>query len=58
MRKSIGIKTDQNKAYLYNTQEELADIFIYLLDLANTLNISLFDAFYAKEIENEKRQWN
>lgn len=58
MRKYLGLKTDQDKQERYTKLEsELADVFIYLLDLANTLEISLFRALYEKEQENEKRSW-
>ena len=45
------------KKYI-NIEQELADVFIYLLDLANSCNIDLFNAFYNKEVENEKRKWS
>ncbi len=58
MRKYLGLKTDQDKQERYTKLEsEIADIFIYLLDLANLLEISLFRAFHEKEQENEKRSW-
>jgi len=58
MRKYLGLKTDQNKQERYTKLEsELADVFIYLLDLANLLDISLFHALREKEQENEKRSW-
>lgn len=59
LRKYVGLKTDQNKQDRYSKLEgELADVFIYLLDLANLLEISVFEAFKAKEEENEKRTWS
>lgn len=59
MRKYIGLKTDQDKKDRYNKLEnELADVFIYLLDIANLMNISLFDALLEKEKENETRTWS
>ncbi len=58
MRKYLGLKTDQDKQERYtNLESELADVFIYLLDIANLLDISLFHALYDKEVENEKRSW-
>lgn len=58
MRKYLGLKTDQKKQERYTQLEgELADVFIYLLDLANLLEIPLFQALHAKEQENEKRSW-
>lgn len=58
MRKYIGLKTDQNKQERYTQLEhEMADVFIYLLDIANLLDISLVSALKDKEAENEKRNW-
>ena len=58
MRKYLGLKTDQDKQERYTKLEsELADVFIYLLDIANLLDISLFSALRDKEVENEKRSW-
>jgi NTP pyrophosphatase (non-canonical NTP hydrolase) len=59
MRKYLGLKTDQDKQERYGKLEgELADVFIYLLDISNLLNVSLFSALRDKEVENEKRTWN
>lgn len=58
VRKYLGLKSDQERKDRYPALEgELADVFIYLLDLANLLNISLFHALHEKEQENEKRTW-
>lgn len=58
VRKHSGLKSDEERKGRYPALEgELADIFIYLLDLANLLNISLFHALHTKEQENEKRTW-
>ncbi len=58
LRKYVGLKSDEERKARYPTLEgELADVFIYLLDLANLLNISLFHALHEKEQENEKRTW-
>ena len=58
LRKYLGLKSDEDRKDRYPALEgELADVFIYLLDLANLLNISLFHALYEKEQENEKRSW-
>jgi len=37
---------------------EMADIFIFLLDLANQYNLSLEEAFRKKEEINKNRIWN
>jgi len=58
LRKYLGLKADEDRKDRYPALEgELADVFIYLLDLANLLNISLFHALHEKERENEKRSW-
>lgn len=58
VRKYSGIKVDAAKAEKYALlKEELADVFIYLLDLANTLKIDLFTAFHEKEQKNSQRSW-
>ena len=58
VRKHLGLKSDEERKERYPALEgELADVFIYLLDLANLLNISLFHALHGKEQENEKRSW-
>lgn len=58
LRKYIGLKVDQEKNHTYtHIKYELADIFIYLLSLANACNIDLFKAFKDKEMKNNKRVW-
>lgn len=58
LRKYLGLKSDREKQERYPALEgELADVLIYLLDLSNLLQISLFHALHAKEQENEKRSW-
>jgi NTP pyrophosphatase (non-canonical NTP hydrolase) len=59
VRKHLGLKSDEERKERYPKLEgELADVFIYLLDLANLLEISLFHALHEKEQENEKRSWS
>lgn len=59
VRKYSGLKSDEERKERYPSLEgELADVFIYLLDLSNLLEISLFHALRAKEQENEKRSWS
>lgn len=59
VRKYLGLKSDEERKERYPKLEgELADVFIYLLDLANLFEISLFQALYEKEQENEKRSWS
>lgn len=38
-------------------QDEFADVFSYLIDLANQFNIDLDQAFRAKDEKNKKRVW-
>lgn len=58
IRKYTGLKIDPNsKERYYDVEREIADIFIYLLDLSNNCKIDLFTAFINKEKENEKRVW-
>jgi len=58
LRKYLGLKSDLERKDWYPALEgELADVFIYLLDLSNLFQISLFHALHTKEQENEKRSW-
>lgn len=58
LRKFIGLKTDAEKSEKYSkVQEELADVLFYLLDLAGSCNIDLFQAFKEKEEKNNQRTW-
>lgn len=56
VRKQSGIKT-ANKSQMYPIEEEVADIFAYLLHISNILKIDLDNAFWKKEEENKKRVW-
>lgn len=56
IRKQVGIKMASD-AKPVNVGEEMADILIYLLDLANTLEVDLAQAFWAKEEKNAQRTW-
>jgi NTP pyrophosphatase (non-canonical NTP hydrolase) len=58
LRKHVGLKIDQQKAASYTSvEEEVADVFIYLLTLCNVLEIDLFTALKNKELKNEQRFW-
>ena len=57
LRKHSGLKTDVNKDNYKPIAGELADVFIYLVDLCNVLEIDLFTAFKEKEEINAKRFW-
>jgi NTP pyrophosphatase (non-canonical NTP hydrolase) len=56
VRKAEGLKMadDTERARI---AEELADCFIYLLDIANQYNINLEKAFREKEEKNKQREW-
>jgi len=59
LRKYVGLKIDQDKKDKYSKLEhELADVFIYLLNLANACGIDLLQSFKEKEQENNKRFWD
>jgi len=58
VRKYVGLKTDKEKKGRYPAlEDELADVLIYILDLANLLQVPLFHVLHEKEKENEKRSW-
>ncbi len=48
-------KGEQGRAHL---EEEFADVFNYLLDLANTFDVDLEKAYRDKHQVNEKRRWD
>jgi len=53
-----GLKVSRKRENVYkNLREELADCFIYLLDIANLANVSLKDALREKEKLNSARKW-
>lgn len=55
-RKTQNIKIDKNSKN-FQLNEEMADVFFYLLDICNKFNIDLEDAFGKKEEINKKRSW-
>ena len=55
-RKVQKIKTDNNSEQ-FKLEEEVADVFIYLLDICNHLDVDLEKAFRDKEEINKKRSW-
>jgi len=57
VRKSQGYKTDVTVKNSH-AEEELADLFIYIIHLANILDIDLERAFRMKEEINKQRTWN
>lgn len=56
-RKTQNIKSDKNSKD-YHLNHEIADVFIYLLDICNQYNIDLEQAFREKEEINKKRVWS
>ena len=58
-KEKTNMSIDNSKIKNYDTVEnEIADVFIVLNSICNTLNINLFDAFYEKEKINTERTWN
>lgn len=56
IRKYNGQKVDKNSKH-HDVEEELADVFWLVIDLANRLDVDLAQAFEAKETKNQKRNW-
>ena len=56
IRKLDNIHTDKDSAS-HKLSDEIADVFIYLLDICNHFNIDLEKAFRDKEEINKKRNW-
>jgi NTP pyrophosphatase (non-canonical NTP hydrolase) len=58
VRKYTGVKVDAARAdRIPAVGDEIADVFIYMLHLANTMRINLFEAFRNKEAANAQRTW-
>ena len=55
-RKTEKMRTDKNSQE-FNLDHEIADVFIYFLDICNHFNVDLEQAFRAKEEINKKRTW-
>ena len=49
--------TDKNKIKENDVAGEMADCFIFLLNLANMYDVNLEEAFRKKEEKNKKRVW-
>jgi len=58
MRKKAGLYEERAKQRTFSLEEEFADVFSYLLDLANCFGVDLEAAFRAKEKINESRSWD
>lgn len=57
VRKNTGMKVDNENSKFGEISEELADVFILLMAVANKYNIDLEKAFREKEEINKKRNW-
>ena len=55
-RKVQNMKTDNNSE-VFKLEHEIADVFIYLLDICNHFEVDLEKAFKDKEEINKKRSW-
>jgi NTP pyrophosphatase (non-canonical NTP hydrolase) len=58
IRKSSGIKVDEQNSKFKEIDLELADIIIYLCTIANRYDIDLEEAFRKKEEINKQRVWH
>jgi NTP pyrophosphatase (non-canonical NTP hydrolase) len=56
IRKKTKIKSD-TKSKEENISHEVADVFMYLLEICNYFNINLEEAFRQKEEINTTRTW-
>ena len=56
VRKTQDIKCDDNSKF-GNVEHELADILMYIMDIANKCDIDMEEAFREKEEINKKRCW-
>ncbi len=57
IRKTQGLYQEKAKQGHLSLEEEFADVFSYLLDLANYFQVDLEQAFRAKEQINQSRTW-
>lgn len=57
VRKTQDIHTDEQSKRYY-VDQEIADVFIYLLDICNHCDVDLEQAFRDKEEINSKRSWS
>jgi NTP pyrophosphatase (non-canonical NTP hydrolase) len=58
IRETWPTKGDNAEVVKSKIQEQLADIFIYLLEMSNMHGVSLDQAFREREAVNMKRQWS
>jgi NTP pyrophosphatase (non-canonical NTP hydrolase) len=58
IRKRQGLYDEEVKANKFQLEEEFADVFSYLLDLANYFEVDLEKAFREKDKINSERKWD
>ena len=56
-KESTNIKNDVTERKITHVEEELSDVFSYVLAIARYYNIDLIKAFKDKETKNMKRIW-
>ena len=56
IRKAEGVTLESNSK-IKEIPEEIADVFIFILSIANKYGIDLEQAFRDKEERNKKREW-
>lgn len=56
VRKFSDIRVDPNSS-CHDVAEELADVLIFLIAIANRFEVDLTEAFLEKEAKNEIRTW-
>ncbi len=58
IRKEQNLFTEEARKHKkFDLEEEFADVFGYLLDLANFFNVDLEQAYREKHAINEQRNW-
>lgn len=57
IRNETKLHTQTNPKKRFELEEEFADVFNYLLDLANAFNVDLETAYRKKDAHNEGRSW-
>jgi NTP pyrophosphatase (non-canonical NTP hydrolase) len=55
-RKAEKMRTDRNSEQ-FQIDQEIADVFMFLLDICNHFGVNLEKAFREKEEINKKRSW-
>jgi NTP pyrophosphatase (non-canonical NTP hydrolase) len=59
LRKHVGLKIDSSKINIKQSiSDELADVLIYLVSIANRCDVDLEKALQDKEAINSKRKWS